>query len=218
MTPSLARRCGLAYTLGMAFMCGYLYARRAKAADAWEESEHPRGKGGKFAKGGAGSASADLSRPYSAKSDKELYGPEITLAKPDPAKAIDALVARGRGHVKAAVTRRGIGGIDLIWGDDACGLRHMIKQRAKDGPGAISDIKKALPHVLAHGALVDNDPGDPSKSYTLTWLPKGSRNGYKAVVTKRRYNGNQLRFVVTAYKQARRKMGMRKGRYLKVQD
>lgn len=46
-------------------------------------------------------------------------------------EAIDKLLEEKTGHVKGAFSREDIGDIDLIWGNSAMGLQHIIERRIK---------------------------------------------------------------------------------------
>ena len=96
----------------------FLFGTRAE--NEWDESKHPRDKDGKFGKGG------DLSKKrYPSK--EGFYGEEFKGVKGKA--AVDRLMKEKRGHVKGAFTRKDIGDIDLVWGNEGMGLAHIIKRR-----------------------------------------------------------------------------------------
>ena len=82
-----------------------------KSENAWEESKHPRDKDGKF---GSGEGEISDKRKYPPK--EEFYGEEFKGVKGK--EAIKKVIAEKRGHVKDAFTRKDIGSIDLVWGDE----------------------------------------------------------------------------------------------------
>lgn len=82
-----------------------------KPENAWDESKHPRDKDGKF-----GSGEGEINSVSGKKSKDDFYGEEFKGVKGK--EAIKKVIAEKRGHVKDAFTRKDIGGIDLVWGDE----------------------------------------------------------------------------------------------------
>lgn len=64
--------------------------------------------------------------------------------------AVNKLLQEKHGHIKGAFHRDDIGDIDLLWGNDFVGLRHIIKQREAQGI-AIIDFMKDLASVIEEG-------------------------------------------------------------------
>lgn len=61
--------------------------------------------------------------------------------------AVNKLLRKKQGHVKGAFHREDIGDIDLIWGDDTCGLQHIIKRREEQGinpKGFVQDLAEVV--------------------------------------------------------------------------
>ncbi len=58
--------------------------------------------------------------------------------------AVDKLLKEKRGHVKGAFYREDIGDIDLFWGNEYVGLRHIIEERQKEKVGHVDE---ALAHL-----------------------------------------------------------------------
>ncbi len=103
--------------------------------------------------------------------------------------AIDKIIQEKRGHVKGAFHREDIGYIDLVWGDDYAGLKHIIRQREKQGID-INDFLSDLTDTIENGDFIKkNDKGNYEFLY----------NGKMAIVAPE-YHGNKLTFLLTAYK------------------
>lgn len=150
-------------------------------AKEWNEADHTRKKNGEFGKGAGGGES----KGHSPEADK-LLGQEHAGVKGK--EAIEKLLEEKNGHVKGAFHREGIGDIDLLWGNDGVGLKHIIKRREKQG----IDVKKFLsdlPDVIAQGRIRKGDKGRLEIIY----------KGKKAIVSPELY-GNKLTFLLTAYK------------------
>ena len=103
-------------------------------------------------------------------------------------EAVNALLKKKGGHVKAAFTRDDIGAIDLIWGDETCGLCHIIKQRETQGidPAEfLSDIED----VINYGTISKNSKGRFEIFYNK-----------KIAIVSPELRNNKLTFLLTAYK------------------
>ena len=77
--------------------------------------------------------------------------------------AIDKLLQEKQGHVKAAFYRKEVGDIDLVWGHEFSGLKHVIILRDEQkatGEGKMSGLEMAnkIPEIIDKGQfIVDND-------------------------------------------------------------
>lgn len=118
---------------------------------------------------------------------ERLYGEEFKGYKGQA--AIDKLLKEQRGHVKGAFHRDDIGDIDLLWGTETLGLKHIIMQREKQGIN-ISDFLHELSNVVNEGRYRKKTPrGD------FEFL----KDGKLAVITAS-YCNNKIQFLLTAYK------------------
>ena len=102
--------------------------------------------------------------------------------------AIYALIKRQAGYVKNAFRRDDIGYINLIWGDESCGLMHIINQRKKQGINAmefLSDIES----VIINGVMSKNKKGRFELLY---------KN--RIAIISPELRGNKMTFLLTAYK------------------
>lgn len=118
---------------------------------------------------------------------EELLGEEFKGYKGQA--AIDKLLQEKRGYVKGAFHREDIGDIDLLWGNDFIGLRHIIKQREAQGIN-ISDFMKDLSSVIEEGRFrKKTGRGD------FEFVKDG-----KLAVIAIEYHGNKMQYLLTAYK------------------
>ena len=140
-----------------------------------------RGDDGKFAAGGG------KHRNKQPEDITELLGEEFKGVKGQ--QAVDKLMQEKRGHVKGAFHREDIGDIDLIWGDDTCGLQHILSRREEQGINA-REFVQDLAEVVEKGQYRRrNDRGN------FEFL-----HGRKMAVISPELRGNKLTFLVTAFK------------------
>ena len=103
--------------------------------------------------------------------------------------AVNKLLREKQGHVKGAFYREDIGDIDLIWGDDTCGLQHILSRREEQGINA-REFVQDLAEVVEKGQYRRrNDRGN------FEFL-----HGRKMAVISPELRGNKLTFLVTAFK------------------
>lgn len=121
------------------------------------------------------------------KSHDEFFGEEFKGVKGQA--AVEKLLKEKRGHVKGAFHRDDIGEIDLLWGDDNVGLKHIIKQREKQGIDS-NEFVRNLSTVIEKGDFYQkSDRGNFEILY----------NGKMAIIAPE-YHGNKVTFLLTAYK------------------
>ena len=187
-----------------AYMMGFFYglrkrqALRAAVNDAtFKENEHPRDKDGKFSKG---QASATI---------EEIYGHEIIGLKLTGQKAVNAVLKRRGGYVKAAFHRPEIGDIDVIWGDDKQGLKHAINSRISHNQDP-NFVIKMLGETIEKGAIKSEPESYRGKDdFCLEYWKNGC--GFRAIITKRAKNSkdknNKLHYILTDMQIVGRKKG-----------
>ena len=171
---------GYAYAMGVRYGLGLWLALDGE----FRESDHPRDEDGKFASKGAGSVSKnpeDISG---------LWGREHKGVKGND--AINLLLKEQNGHVKAAFRRSDIGDIDLIWGNDDIGLKHIIKQRSAESNENLERVLGSLTDTIEKGRLIVNRKGNFE-----IW-----HDGNMAVVYPE-FKNNNVTFVCTAYRKTR---------------
>ena len=154
----------------------FLFGTRSE--NEWDESKHPRDKDGKFGKGGGLSK-----KRYPSK--EGFYGEEFKGVKGKA--AVDRLMKEKRGHVKGAFTRKDIGDIDLVWGNEGMGLAHIIKRR-KETKQPLGKLLSSLTEVIENGELKQDTDG----RFVIRLKQK------RAVIEPRFYEG-KVKFLFTAY-------------------
>ena len=163
----------------------------------FDESKHPRDEAGKFTDG-----TEETGKEYRQNTDyneiaadgvskntdlDNLLGEEFKGYKGQA--AIDKLMQERHGHVKAAFHRDDIGDIDLLWGNERCGLMHIVVRRNEQGID-IANFVKDLAIVISEGRFrKKNDRGN--FEFML--------NNKIAVISPELY-GNKVQFLLTAYK------------------
>ena len=98
---------------------------------------------------------------------EELLGEEFKGVKGQ--EAIDKLVLEKKGHVKGAFHREDIGDIDLLWGSDSFGLRHIIKQREDQGINSQEFLKISRKRWKKVSTTEERTEGTLSFSITGKW-------------------------------------------------
>ena len=104
-------------------------------------------------------------------------------------KTLDKLLQEQRGHIKAAFHRDDVGDIDLLWGTETLGLRHIISQREKQGIN-IQEFMSDLSEVVENGKFIQRNGNG-----TFEFWHKG-----KMAVISPEYHGNKITFLLTAFK------------------
>ncbi len=104
-------------------------------------------------------------------------------------RAIDYLLLKQEGEVKNAFYRNDIGNIDLIWGDDKKGLKHIITRRMQQNIDT-KEFLSNLAEVIEKGQLVRTN----NKGRYEIFL-----NGKMAIIEPESINGKQT-FLLTAFK------------------
>ena len=165
------------------------------AADEWKESDHPRDDDGKFSSNGVGTGTNNKDNPNEEASTKntlpplkDFLGKEHTGLKGQ--SAVEKLLQEKEGHVKGAFYREDLGEIDLVWGDEKQGIAHLIKSRTAKSPYKPEDILDNLTETIEKGVLRKGRAG------TFEIWHKGIM-----VIVRGDYLGEDIRFVVTGFKQ-----------------
>lgn len=103
--------------------------------------------------------------------------------------AVNKLLKEKRGHVKGAFYREDIGDIDLFWGSDSVGLKHIIQRRDEQGIN-VDEFLSNLADVVEKGEFKKrNERGNFEFWY------KG-----KMAIIAPEYHGNKITYLVTAFK------------------
>lgn len=169
---------------------GYLHAESNGRFVSKDEQDAKREEAKKIYDSDSGPIiprSDDFSAKEKIPSIDEILGEEFKGYKGKA--AIDKLLQEKHGHVKGAFHRDDIGDIDLLWGNDFIGLRHIIKQREAQGIN-ISDFMKDLSSVIEEGRFrKKTGRGD------FEFVKDG-----KLAVIAIEYHGNKMQYLLTAYK------------------
>lgn len=147
----------------------------------FEESKHPRSDDGKFTGGGSGGGNSIGFKQKSL----DLLGQEHKAPHGDA--AVQKLLDCKNGHIKNAFIRSDIDDITLIWGNDAVGLKHIIKRRTEENKD-VDELVSHLSDTIENGTLKINKRG----RFVIT---KGK---YQAIISPEIFN-DKLNFLVTGY-------------------
>lgn len=147
----------------------------------FEESKHPRSDDSKFTGGGSGGGNSIGFKQESL----DLLGQEHKAPHGDA--AVQKLLDCKNGHIKNAFIRSDIDDITLIWGNDAVGLKHIIKRRKEENEDA-DELVSHLSDTIENGTLKINKRG----RFVIT---KGK---YQAIISPEIFN-DKLNFLVTGY-------------------
>lgn len=147
----------------------------------FEESKHPRSDDGKFTGGGSG---GDNNIGFKQES-LDLLGQEHKAPHGDA--AVQKLLDCKNGHIKNAFIRSDIDDITLIWGNDAVGLKHIIKRRTEENKN-VDELVSHLSDTIENGTLKINKRG----RFVIT---KGK---YQAIISPEIFN-DKLNFLITGY-------------------
>ena len=147
----------------------------------FEESKHPRSDDGKFTGGGSGGGNSIGFKQESL----DLLGQEHKAPHGDA--AVQKLLDCKNGHIKNAFIRSDINDITLIWGNDAVGLKHIIKRRTEENED-VDELVSHLSDTIENGTLKINKRG----RFVIT---KGK---YQAIISPEIFN-DKLNFLVTGY-------------------
>lgn len=147
----------------------------------FEESKHSRSNDGKFTGGGSGGGNSIGFKQESL----DLLGQEHKAPHGDA--AVQKLLDCKNGHIKNAFIRSDIDDITLIWGNDAVGLKHIIKRRKEENED-VDELVSHLSDTIENGTLKINKRG----RFVIT---KGK---YQAIISPEIFN-DKLNFLVTGY-------------------
>lgn len=212
-TESFERVFKLAFELGVAF--ALIRQHRKSVTDAQiDNPEFRTAKNGVvFAVDPKTGATSGLGRKIDgANSLKRLYGNEFTGKNLRGQRAVNLIRTKQRGHVKAAFHKEGIGDIDLIWGDENSGLKHIIDSRIKNNQ-SVDDVLNNLSEVIEKGVLIET--GDPRENFNYYIQHKIKNKRYLIVVTKTNLSGekgNKTHYVLTGMKVYKKNVGVKKNR------
>ena len=117
---------------------------------------------------------------------QELLGEEHTGVK--GIAAIEKLLEERSGHVKNAFNKKGVGSIDLVWGNDDVGLQHIIKRRNEQGFDGDSFLLE-IPNVIRQGKVRKQSDGKVAIEF----------GGIRAIVAPNLLGNDDIKFLLTAF-------------------
>ena len=154
------------------------------AQDAeWDESKHPRAENGQFSGGGSSQNNA-----------ADISGFLGTEYQGKGQAAIQKLRQEKNGYIKGAFHRSDIGDIALVWGNDDVGLKHIIKRREEQGID-VDLFLEDIDEVIEKGNI---QKSQETGNFEI-WHNK------KMAVISPEFKGNQLMFLLTAFKSRKQK-------------
>ncbi|HFC8547604.1 TPA: hypothetical protein ACFRG8_001746 [Neisseria lactamica] len=154
------------------------------AQDAeWDESKHPRAENGRF--GGGGSSQNNAA---------DISGFLGTEYQGKGQAAIQKLRQEKNGYIKGAFHRSDIGDIALVLGNDDVGLKHIIKRREEQGID-VDLFLEDIDEVIEKGNI---QKSQETGNFEI-WHNK------KMAVISPEFKGNQLMFLLTAFKSRKQK-------------
>ncbi|ECW8267733.1 hypothetical protein F3523_05170 [Campylobacter upsaliensis] len=110
-------------------------------------------------------------------------------------EAVQKLLEEQRGQVKGAFYKEGLGEIDLVWGDENFGLRHIIEQRTKQwGEEKALKFISHLNENIEKGQIVEVQKGRAAIKTDLTTiiLDKKENNNFVLTAFRDRNNKKEL--------------------------
>ncbi|MCR2121445.1 hypothetical protein CUPS3783_09595, partial [Campylobacter upsaliensis] len=110
-------------------------------------------------------------------------------------EAVLKLLEEKRGQIKGAFYKEGLGDIDLVWGDENFGLRHILEQRAKQwGEEKALKFISHLSENIEKGQIVELEKGRVGIKTDLTTiiLDKKENNNFVLTAFRDRNNKKEL--------------------------
>ncbi|EPA4342086.1 hypothetical protein ACQ3ZU_001742, partial [Campylobacter upsaliensis] len=110
-------------------------------------------------------------------------------------EAVEKLLSEKRGQVKGAFYKEGLGEIDLVWGDENFGLRHILEQRTKQwGEEKALKFISHLNENIEKGQIVEVQKGRAAIKTDLTTiiLDKKENNNFVLTAFRDRNNKKEL--------------------------
>ena len=109
--------------------------------------------------------------------------------------AVEKLLAEQQGQVSGAFYKEGLGEIDLVWGDENFGLRHILERRAKQwGEQKALKFISHLSENIEKGQIVELEKGRVGIKTDLTTiiLDKKENNNFVLTAFRDRNNKKEL--------------------------
>jgi hypothetical protein len=131
-------------------------------------------------------------KPEELKTIDEIYGEEYKGYKGKD--AIDKVLHEKSGHVKNAFYKPEVGNVDIIWGTENIGLKHLIKDRLKESKERMHETISMLAETIEKSTFDEyrENPG----SYRFVYM-KGKKR-YSVVIAPS-YHGKKATYVLTGF-------------------
>ncbi|STO96242.1 PBECR2 nuclease fold domain-containing protein [Helicobacter canis] len=117
----------------------------------------------------------------------------------DGVGAIEKLLAEKKGQVAGAFHREGLGGIDLVWGDEKIGLQKIVEKHLDDfasfGSGE-AGIIKGISEIVENGKLITEN------GVNTLWYKKGDEY-YLVGISKGFNKQGENNWIITSYKKTK---------------
>ena len=94
---------------------------------------------------------------------RKYWGIPFRKASGNTEKAIDTLLENKQGFVPNAFFKKGIGNVDMVWGNSKYGLQHIIERRNSQNINGV-DFVKNLPELAKEGTFY-NKAGHNDRQY-----------------------------------------------------
>ncbi|MCR2101593.1 hypothetical protein CUPS4258_09695, partial [Campylobacter upsaliensis] len=108
--------------------------------------------------------------------------------------AVEKLIAEKGGQVSGAFYKEGLGDIDLVWGDDSFGLRHILERRTQDfinqgfkqneAQNKTKELLNEIPQILENGKIYSQNKDKIEIITDKYTLAIGTRNEKKFIITE----------------------------------
>lgn len=117
--------------------------------------------GKKYIKTPKGWVLAEGQRKVKALKNDDYFGRNYFKYAGKPKEAIDFLLKERNGQVKGAWERKDIGKIDIVYGNDNKGLKHIVKRHVEEQNDFLSqdDMAEKISDILKNGVLSKTKKG-----------------------------------------------------------
>lgn len=112
--------------------------------------------------------------------------------------AVDKLLKEKRGHVKGAFHRDDIGDIDLFWGNEFVGIKHIIMERNKEKDGHSEEVLSHLDIAVRNAEFrKKNNRGN------FEFIYEEGKNKYFVIIAPE-YHKNKLTYIVSTFRRSKK--------------
>ncbi len=108
-------------------------------------------------------------------------------------EAINKLLKEKQGHIKGAFHREDMGDIDLVWGNEFCGLKHIIKRREEEKTGHAEKVLSKLSETITNATFRKRN-----KYGNFEFVYKKDNIQYFVIIAPE-YHNKKMTYVLTAF-------------------